>query len=247
MMISSGSYNPNIPVLHDWLAVATQGLASWERERIMVEITAHVEDGIAEGLEAGLSPLDARREAFASLGSPKKANWKNIRTCSNSFQEIGLQKFCRRYYRVKGMPPEISSLKWSIRDGSFLWRVDTYWAVLFLTYTLMSWFMFAQVSLAYIVPSIILPLYGCVEMWMRLFVIPRRLREGRVKLAYATSGLMTPIRLMVFLFPWAGMYSHFEMIVVYGMFILLMGVTLGHIRHFRNLPTDLTVQDVMRG
>ena len=183
-MIFSGSYNPNIPVLEEWLAVATRGLATWERKRITLEITAHVEEGIAEGLEAGLSPLEARREAFASLGSPKVANWENIRTCSSSFQEISLQKFCRRYYRVNGMPPEISSLKWSIRDGSFLWRVETYWAVLLLTCILMSWFMFAQVSFAYIVPSIILPLYGCVEMWMRLFVIPRRLQEGRVKLAY---------------------------------------------------------------
>jgi hypothetical protein len=76
MKISSGSYNPKIPVLLDWLGVATKMLAPYAKERIAAEIEAHYAEAVRREREGGASPEVAHERVMASLGDPEKARKK---------------------------------------------------------------------------------------------------------------------------------------------------------------------------
>jgi hypothetical protein len=72
-MIFSGSYNPNFPVLLDWLGVATKMLAPYAKERIEAEIKAHYAEAVRHECDEGASSDVAHERVMAELGDPGKA------------------------------------------------------------------------------------------------------------------------------------------------------------------------------
>lgn len=63
---------PDAPeALREWLEVATQGLGTLSRRRIVVEVTAHYNEALQSAQSDGVA--DAEATAFATLGDPKSA------------------------------------------------------------------------------------------------------------------------------------------------------------------------------
>jgi hypothetical protein len=67
---------------HEWVGIATRGLASWEKPRIRTEIEAHIQEATEESVSKGWSPENARRRAVLALGSPREANKGYLRSRS---------------------------------------------------------------------------------------------------------------------------------------------------------------------
>jgi hypothetical protein len=56
-----------------WLGLATKGISRQGKERIRDEISAHYEDALHEGLQQGLTKIEAHIAAMESLGDARKA------------------------------------------------------------------------------------------------------------------------------------------------------------------------------
>lgn len=82
--------------LDSWLASATLDLALSERQRIYEEISAHVNDAIAQRIVQGVPVTDAEARAIQDLGDPQVARAAFLCTCYTLTDEIRLERLLGR-------------------------------------------------------------------------------------------------------------------------------------------------------
>jgi hypothetical protein len=241
--------------LRDWLATATRGLASWDKDRIEREIRAHYEDAVVEGLEEGLAKADAHFKALDSLGDPKQAHKRNIRTNSLMFTEIELKELITRY----GNQPEFSwkNLSWKTVAGIAFsdWRLLIYQLFFLTIATILFWlYLFVDLSF-YIIPTLVFTAFAMTEVWTTRILIPRRLREQRPKLAFCvwhtSQWGRIPATFIFFIsimhsgktdLSWVLTWFGAPMILLW---MITIPVTL--FLHMRQFPKDLSRDDVLKG
>ena len=85
------AYKEELPTyLHEWVDIATRGLASWEKPRVRAEIEAHIQEAVEEAVAKGAEADTAKRRALHALGSPRQANKAYLRSRSPMHVEHAL-------------------------------------------------------------------------------------------------------------------------------------------------------------
>ncbi|PCJ52165.1 MAG: hypothetical protein COA73_16470 [Candidatus Hydrogenedentota bacterium] len=218
--------------LRNWLATATRGIASWDKERIEREIHAHYEDAVADGLAQGLHQEEAEHAALESLGSAKKARRKNRKTCSSASTEKIMDRMMEHHPRKGKFVP-----------GMVHWITAFFFTPLCIGSIIA---MFAEQNpFALASTTIVIPI---VLMWYLLFIaIPDFVNQGSLKKAYIAFRLffltMMTGGMLPNLFKFDLTWNIYAWISLLGLF----GYCYEFQKELHKIPKHLSRDDVLKG